>query len=63
VAKDLGLQPNSREANKLAWFVLSRIGDFKIYEVYQKAGFRRDAAVQLIRSVIENPAPYEGSLR
>jgi len=35
-AKDLGLKPDSREANKLAWFVLSRVGDFKIYEVYQR---------------------------
>jgi hypothetical protein len=26
------LKPDSREANKIAWFVLSRIGDFKIYE-------------------------------
>jgi hypothetical protein len=63
VAKDLGLQPNSREANKLAWFVLSRVGDFKIYEAYQKAGFKREAAVQFIRTVIENPAPYEVAAR
>ena len=63
VAKDLGLQPNSREANKLAWFVLSRVGDFKIYEAYQKAGFKREAAVQFIRTVIENPAPYEVASR
>jgi hypothetical protein len=38
VTKDLGLKSDSREANKVAWFVLSRVGDFKIYEVYQKAG-------------------------
>src|SRR5260221_543441 len=37
VTKDLGLKSDSREANKVAWFVLSRVGDFKIYEVYQKA--------------------------
>jgi hypothetical protein len=35
VIKDLGLAPDSREANKVAWFVLSRVGDFKIYDVYQ----------------------------
>src|SRR5262249_10202633 len=63
VAKDLGLQPNSRAANSLALFVLSRVGDFKIHEVHQKAGLRRDADVQFIRSVIENPAPYEAALR
>ncbi|HEY6676535.1 MAG TPA: hypothetical protein VIZ87_07085 [Terrimicrobium sp.] len=57
--KDLGLKPDSREANKLAWFVLSRVGDFKIYEVYQKAGFQREAAKQFVRSVLDDPAPYE----
>jgi hypothetical protein len=58
-AKDLGLKPDSREANKLAWFILSRVGDFKIYEVYQKAGFQREAAKQFVRSVLDDPAPYE----
>jgi hypothetical protein len=58
-AKDLGLKPDSREANKLAWFVLSRVGDFKIYEVYQKAGFHREAVKQFVRSVLDDPAPYE----
>ena len=64
-AKDVIVTPinNSREANKLAWFVLSRVGDFKIYEAYQKAGFKREAAVQFIRTVIENPAPYEVASR
>jgi hypothetical protein len=59
IAKDVGLKPDSREANKLAWFVLSRVGDFKIYEVYQKAGFHREAAKQFIRSVLDDPTPYE----
>ena len=58
-AKDLGLKPDSREANKLTWFVLSRVGDFKIYEVYQKAGFHREAVKQFVRSVLDDPAPYE----
>jgi hypothetical protein len=62
-AKDLGLKPDSREANKLAWFVLSRVGDFKIYEVYQKAGFQREAAKQFVRSVLDDPAPYEVAKR
>jgi hypothetical protein len=59
VAQDLGLEPGSREANKVAWFVLSRVGDFKIYDVYQKAGYSRQAAKEFVRSVIENPSPYE----
>jgi hypothetical protein len=59
VTKDLGLKTDSREANKVAWFVLSRVGDFKIYDVYQKAGFSREAATQFVRSVLENPSPYE----
>ena len=33
------------------------------YEAYQKAGFKREAAVQFIRTVIENPAPYEVASR
>ena len=31
--------------------------------LYQKAGFKREAAVQFIRTVIENPAPYEVASR
>jgi hypothetical protein len=63
LAKELGLQPDSREANKVAWFVLSRVGDFKIYEIYQKAGFRREAAGQFVRAVFDDPSPYEVSKR
>jgi len=59
VTKDLGFKPDSREANKIAWFVLSRVGDFKIYDVYQKAGFRKEAARQFVRSVLDDPSPYE----
>jgi hypothetical protein len=61
VAQDLGLEPGSREASKVAWFVLSRVGDFRIYDVYQKAGYSRQAAKEFVRSVIENPAPYEAA--
>jgi hypothetical protein len=63
VAKDLGLAIDSREANKVAWFVLSRVGEFKIYDVYQKAGYNREAATQFVRSVLEDPAPYEVAKR
>ena len=59
VAKELGLAPDSREANKIAWFVLSRVGDFKIYDVYQKAGFRKEAARNFVQSVLDDPSPYE----
>lgn len=59
LAKDLGLAPDSREANKVAWFVLSRVGDFKIYDVYQRAGFRKEAARSFVRSVLDDPSPYE----
>ena len=59
VAKDLDLKSDSAEANKLAWFVLSRVGDFKIYEVYQKAGYSQEAAKKFVRSIIENSSLYD----
>ena len=59
VAKDLGVAPGSLEANKLAWFVLSRVSDYRIYEVYQQAGFKMDAAKELIVSILKDSAPYE----
>jgi len=59
VTKDLEVKPDSHEANKLAWFVLSRVGDFRIYEVYQKAGFSQESAKKFVRSVIEDSASYE----
>jgi hypothetical protein len=59
IVKELDLKPDSREANKVAWFVLSRVGDFKIYEAYQKAGYSQEAAKKLVRSVLEDPTPYE----
>lgn len=59
LAQDLNLAADSREANKVAWFVLSRVGEFKIYDVYQKAGFRKGAAREFVRSVLDDPSPYE----
>jgi hypothetical protein len=59
IVKELDLKPDSREANKVAWFVLSRVGDFKIYEAYQKGGYDQEAAKKLVRSVLEDPTPYE----
>jgi hypothetical protein len=59
VAKDLGITPGSLEANKLSWFVLSRISDYQIYEAYQEAGFDMGAAKKLILSVLVDSSAYE----
>jgi hypothetical protein len=59
VAVDLGLKAGSLEANKLSWFVLSRVSDYRIYDEYQNAGFSMDAAKKLILSVIQDSSPYE----
>ena len=59
VAKDLGIDPKSPQANKLAMFVLTRLSDFKLYSMYQGAGY--DAAVpkKAILSVLKDSAAYE----
>jgi len=59
VAQDLGLKPDSREAMVLAWFVMTRVSDFKIYDVYQRAGFNKDAAKNFVRGVVADSAQYE----
>ena len=59
VAKDLGLAQGSLEANKLTSFVLSRVSDYQIYEVYQDAGFSMDAAKAFVLSVLKDSKPYE----
>ncbi len=59
VAKDLGIDPKSPEANKLAWFVLTRISDFKLYSVYQSAGFNADTVKKLIMSILKDSSAYE----
>jgi hypothetical protein len=59
VAKDLGYADDSVESNKLVWFVLSRVSDFRIYEVYQDAGFNLDAAKALVLSVLRDSKAYE----
>jgi len=58
-AVDLGLKAGSPEANKLGWFVLSRVSDFRIYEVYQDAGFKLDAAKALVLSILKDSSAYE----
>ena len=59
VARDLGIAPDSLEAAKLGWFVLSRVSDYRLYEVYQDAGFSMDAAKALVLSVLRDSAAYE----
>ena len=59
VAKDLGIDPESPEAAKLAWFVLTRISDFKLYKEYQDAGFSEDAVKGKILSVLVDSSAYE----
>ncbi len=59
VAKDLGIDPASPKAAKLAWFVLSRISDFKLYKVYQDAGFSVDAAKKRITEILMDSSAYE----
>lgn len=59
VAKDLGLGPDSRETGLLAWFVQTRVSDFRIYQVYQQAGFNKEAPKALVRSIIAGSSAYE----
>jgi len=59
VAKDLGLAPDSLEAQKLGWFVLSRVSDYRLYEVYQEAGYNMDAAKALVLAVLKDSTAYE----
>ena len=59
VARDLGVDPESAEANKLALFVLSRISDFKLYSIYQNSGFDADAVKKTILSILEDSSNYE----
>lgn len=59
VAKDLGYADDTLESNKLVWFVLSRVSDFRIYEVYQDAGYTMDAAKALVLAVLRDSKAYE----
>lgn len=58
-AVDLGLKAGSPEANRLGWFVLSRVSDFRIYEVYQDAGFKLEAAKALVLEILKDSSAYE----
>jgi hypothetical protein len=59
VAVELGFKAGSREANTLAMFVLSRVSDFRIYEVYQNANYNMDAAKEVVLAVLKDSAAYE----
>lgn len=59
VASDLGIDPKSPEASKLAWFVLTRMSDFKLYSIYQNADFSEEAVKAKIRDIIEDSSAYE----
>ena len=59
VAKDIGVDPGSPKAAKLAWFVLSRISDFKLYRYYQDSNFSVDAVKGKILSVLKDSSAYE----
>lgn len=59
VAVDLGFKAGSLEANKISWFVLSRVSDFRIYEIYQEANFDMGAAKKFILSVLQDSSAYE----
>ncbi len=59
VAKDLGIDPKSPQANKLAMFVLTRLSDFKLYSMYQSAGYDAGVPKKAILSVLKNSAAFE----
>jgi hypothetical protein len=59
VAKDIGIDPKSAEANKLAWFVLTRLSDFKLYSLYQSSGFDANVVKKLILAVLKDSSAYE----
>lgn len=59
VAKDLGIDPKSPQANKLALFVLTRLSDFKLYSMYQSAGYDAGVPKKAILAVLKDSAAYE----
>jgi len=63
VAKELGLDPKSPQANKLANFALTRISDFKLYSLYQAAGYDASVPKKAIISVLRDSAGLEVAAR
>ena len=59
VAKDLGLDPKSPQASKIAYFALSRLSDFKLYSMYQAAGYDASVPKKAILAVLKDSAALE----
>lgn len=59
VAKDLGIDPKSSQANKLAMFVLTRLSDFKLYSMYQGAGYNAAVPKKAILDVLKDSSAHE----
>jgi hypothetical protein len=59
VAKDLGIDPKSPQASKLAYFVLSRLSDFKLYSQYQAAGYDASVPKKAILAVLKDSSSQE----
>ena len=59
VAKELGIDPKSPQANKLAYFVLSRLSDFKLYSMYQAAGYDASVPKKAILAALKDSSALE----
>jgi hypothetical protein len=63
VAKDLGVDPKSPQANKLANFALTRLSDFKLYSQYQAAGYDASVPKKAILDVLRESGAHEMAAR
>jgi hypothetical protein len=63
VAKDLGVDPKSPQANQLANFVLTRLSDFKLYSMYQAAGYDASVPKKAILGVLKDSGALEVAAR
>ena len=59
VVAENGIDPQSPEAARLAWFVLTRISDFRLYRIYQDADFSEDAVKTVIHELLVDSSAYE----
>ncbi len=59
VAAENGVDPESPEAAKIAWFVLTRISDFRLYRIYQDADFSDAAVKRVIHEILLDSTAYE----
>jgi hypothetical protein len=63
VAKDLGVDPKSPQANKLANFALTRLSDFKLYSMYQAAGYDASVPKKAILAALKDSGALEVAAR